>query len=230
VSSLDSRIDDLYKVPLAEFVPSRSALAGTLKGDEARVVKALKKPTVVPWVVNQLYWHARPAYDRIRNTGNKVRAGQIAALKGRSADVKTATDAHRKAMTDAVREALRLAAAAGVHPDADELSRTIEAVSLAQQLPEPEGRLTKPLRPAGFEALAGVAVRPLEHSGRNQGGARAAAQEKARAAAERRKQQALDQARKAVEQAREIEEQARAEWEAAKQTLKAAELELSELE
>ena len=158
---LDSKIDDLYKGPLTEFVAERAALAKTLAGEEARRVKGLQKPTVVAWAVNQVYWHARPVYDRLAASGEQLRAAQIAALKGKANDVRRATEAHRKAMRDAVAEALRLASESDAHPSADELTKTLEAVSLARDLPEQPGRLTKPLQPAGFEALAGVPVKAV---------------------------------------------------------------------
>jgi hypothetical protein len=44
-------------------------------------VKALKKPTLVPWAVNQVYWHARPVYDRLAKSGAALRSAQIAALE-----------------------------------------------------------------------------------------------------------------------------------------------------
>jgi hypothetical protein len=181
-------------------------------------------------VVNQLYWRARPTYERIKTSGHKLRAAQIAALKGRSSDVRPATEAHRKAVAAAVKECLRLASAAGLNPGADELTRTLEAVSLAPELPEPEGRLTKSFQPAGFEALAGIEVKapsgghPPEHAERR------AAADKARADAERRKLQMLKRAREALASAQEAEEQARSEWERAKRDLQAAEVAVSELE
>src|ERR1700730_8876449 len=132
----DSKIDDLYKGPLGEFVARRAALAKTLAGDEAKRVKGLQKPTVVPWAVNQVYGHARPVYDRLAASGENLRAAQIAALKGKTSDVRHATEAHRKAVRDAVAEALRLASGGGAHPGADELTKTLEAVSLARDLPE----------------------------------------------------------------------------------------------
>src|SRR6185503_2684646 len=88
--SLDSSIDRLYQEPLEGFVAARTALAKTLTGAEAKRVKALQKPTTVPWAVNQLYWHARPVYDRLIKSGGAVRAAQIAALGGRAADVRGA--------------------------------------------------------------------------------------------------------------------------------------------
>jgi hypothetical protein len=156
MSALDSSIDDLYQQPLNDFTPARNALAKSLGGADAKRVKALAKPTLVPWAVNQVYWRARGTYDRLMKSGERLRAAQIAALEGRDADVRAATETHRRAIADAVREAERLGATSGSKPSPDALARTFEALSVATGAPEPPGRLTQPLQPAGFEALAGV--------------------------------------------------------------------------
>jgi hypothetical protein len=156
VSALDAKIDDLYRLPLTEFTGARNALAKTLTGADAARVRALAKPTVVPWAVNQVYWRARGAYDRLMKSGAKLREAQIAALEGRTADVRAASDAHRRAVGDAVAEAERLAAPSGAKPGADALARTFESLSLASRAPESPGRLAGALQPAGFEALTGI--------------------------------------------------------------------------
>jgi hypothetical protein len=156
VSALDAKIDELYTLPLNAFTGARNALAKSLSGDEAKRVKALAKPTVVPWAVNQLYWRARATYDRLMKSGEKLRAAQVAALEGRHADVRGASEAHRRAIGEAVAEAERLAAAAGAKPGADALARTFESLSLATSPPAEPGRLTEALQPAGFEALMGA--------------------------------------------------------------------------
>jgi hypothetical protein len=161
LSALDSKIDDLYRQPLAEFTAARNALAKTLKGDDAKRVRALPKPTIVPWAVNQVYWHARPLFDRVVKSGERLRAAQIASLEGRRADPRAAGDAHRQAVGEAVKEAERLSRERGSQAPADALMRTFEALSLLSDLPEPAGRMTKPLQPAGFEALAGVTPREI---------------------------------------------------------------------
>jgi hypothetical protein len=160
MSALDSKIDDLYRQPLDTFIEARTALAKTLSGDDARQVKKLAKPTVVPWAVNQVYWHARPLFDAVMTTGGRVRKAQVAALEGRKADVRAANEEHRRAVVDAVREAVRLSAASGSQPSTDLLTRTFEALALAPEPPEPPGRLTRPLQPSGFEALGGLKVKP----------------------------------------------------------------------
>jgi len=201
VSGLDDRIDDLYKLPLSDFTSARNALAKTLKGadsDEAKRVKALAKPTVVPWAINQLYWHARKTYDRLLDRGAKLRRAQIAALsgKGDTDQLREATDAHRAALTEAVREAGRLAGGSAQHTGP--LTRTLEALSLYSEPPEQPGRLTEALQPAGFEALTGV--KPVV---KMQAAPKPSAKEIAkREAAEKKRQEEIAAAEAAVERTR----------------------------
>jgi len=157
----DDQIDELYRRPLGEFTAARNALVKTLRGADASRIRKLVKPSVVAWAVNQVYWHARKIYDHLIKSGERLRKAQIAALEGKKADVRDASDAHRRAIADAVKEAQRLASAAGSQPGADALMRTFEALSLAHEPPEPPGRLTKELQPAGFEALTGVTPKPV---------------------------------------------------------------------
>jgi hypothetical protein len=156
VSALDAKIDDLYRLPLAEFTTARNALAKSLPKDQAAPIKALAKPTVVPWTVNQVYWRARSTYDRLMKSGEALRKAQIAALEGRTADVRAASEAHRRAISEAVAEGERLAAPAGIKPGSDALARTFESLSLATSAAQTPGRLTEAMQPAGFEALLGV--------------------------------------------------------------------------
>jgi hypothetical protein len=219
---LEARIDDLYRGPLAEFVAARTALAKSLAGDsakeDAKRVKALPKPTVVPWAVNQVFWHARRIFDRLIKSGEQLRTAQVAALEGRKADVRAATEAHREAVAEAVQQAERLAV--GVHPSTDALMRTFEALSLKPDTGEAPGRLTKPLQPAGFEALAGVkvaaprapaapakspAAQRKEEAARKQ----AEAAQKKHEAEIKRAEAALERAKKKMADARAALEQAR---------------------
>jgi hypothetical protein len=159
--SVESKIDELYRLPLQEFTSARNALAKGLSGDDAKRVKALAKPTVVPWAVNQLFWKARHVYERLMKSGEALRKAQLAALGGgrtRPADLQRASDNHRKALSDAVQQARKLAESDGSKPDADALSRTLESLSLAPERPERPGRLTEIVRPAGFEALLNASI------------------------------------------------------------------------
>jgi len=162
VVALESEVDRLYQLPLGEFTAARNALAKTLKGDEAARVKALAKPTVVPWAVNQLYWRDRRTFDRLLKAGGGLRDAQIAALGGRHADVRRATEAHRAALADAVRSATTLATDAGASAHADQLARMLEALSLSAGPADGAGRFTELIQPSGFEALAGLSINPAE--------------------------------------------------------------------
>jgi hypothetical protein len=245
--SLESRIDELYKLPPDEFVPARTALAKSLTGDEAKLVKALTKPTMVPWSVNQVYWHARDVYARVLKTGETLRDAQLTALKGRTSDVRGATTAHRHAIAEAVKAATSLASESGAQPDPDLLARMFEAVSL-QRTPEPHGRFTRPLQPQGFEALAGVEIKATPPSlravaekeathvsappGRKPSAAEARVlkkQEQEAAEAARKHAAALKAAETALAHAKTTESRARFEWEKAKKAVEEAERALADL-
>ena len=154
--ALESRIDDLYKRPLGDFAAARASFAKELKGPDRSRVTQLKKPTSVPWTINQVYWHVRPVFDALLREGVRLRRAQIAALEGRPGDVRRASQMHRTAIAAAVKSAVDLAEAAGVHPSREALAHTFEALSLETAPTERLGRLTRPLRPRGFEMLAGV--------------------------------------------------------------------------
>ena len=50
-------------------------------------------------------------YDQVMESGARVRAAQIAALKGKDSDIRGASGAHREAVAAAVKEPERLSAA-----------------------------------------------------------------------------------------------------------------------
>jgi len=203
---LSDQIDDLYRGSLADFTAARNALVKAERGADASRLRKLAKPTVVAWAVNQVYWHARKTYDQLIKSGERLRKAQIAALEGKSTDVRAAGETHRRAIADAVKEAERLAAASGSKPAPDALMRTFEALSLAPEPPEAPGRLTKELRPAGFEALTGVTPvaqpkpEPTAKDRRREREEAAAA--KQRAAEDKKREAAIRKAEAAVDRAK----------------------------
>jgi hypothetical protein len=222
MNDVDQRIDALYQLPLAEFTASMNALAQTLTGDQAKEVRALKKPTVIPWAVNQLFGRARAVYDKVIEKGQTLRAAQIAALNGRgkkSADVFAATEAHRRAIGDAVHRATQLAATTGVKPDAELLARTFEALSLAASHPLTPGRLTDILQRPGFEALAGVTIAAPAATGGAHKRETAPSPSATRRAEEERKAEQRRQAEARVQEATRDLERARSAESAARKDL-----------
>src|SRR5215216_1726437 len=98
---LDDEIDDLFKLPLAEFTGARNALAAGLKKsgrqNEADRVKLLAKPSISAWAVNRLYWLHRDAFDELIATGKRFRQGQTSRVAGKAAGMRESLDARREA-------------------------------------------------------------------------------------------------------------------------------------
>jgi hypothetical protein len=163
VDELAGDVDVLFRLPLAEFTGERNALAARLKkigrGDQSVLVKALVKPTVSAWAVNQLYWNHRESFDRLIASGERFHKAQAS---GKIADMREALDVRREELThlsDLATSLLR----DGAHPPSLDTTRritsTLEAVSAMSvdasrsDAPRP-GRLTHDVEPPGFESLA----------------------------------------------------------------------------
>jgi len=147
-------IDLLYQAPLAEFTAMRNSLAKHAGADRA-AVRQLRKPNLPAWAVNQLYWQRRAVWDALVEAAERVRVAHGRRLSGKSADVETAEAAHRDAVRTAVDEIRGLLRDAGETASGSTISAVIETL---QALPgsEPPGRMTRPLKPQGLEALSGL--------------------------------------------------------------------------
>ena len=160
---LEAGVDALFRLPLAEFTGTRNALAARLKksgrGDEALLVKALAKPSISAWAVNQLYWNHREAFDRLLASGERFHKAQTSRSAGKLADMRSALDARREALIQLSDLATSLLQDAGHNPTLDTIRRittTLEAMSVyasRSDAPRP-GRLTHDVDPPGFESLA----------------------------------------------------------------------------
>src|SRR2546425_10221964 len=160
---LDDDIDALFKLPLTAFVGARKALAARLKKNglvsEAEGVKALAKPSVSAWTVNQLYWRHRDAFDELIATSQRFRKAQVT---GKMVNMREALEARRDALSHLSDLATEVLRDAGHNPSLDTLRRigtTLEALSVAISLsdrPTP-GRLTHDIDPPGFDSLGSFA-------------------------------------------------------------------------
>ena len=173
-------IDVLFQLPLAEFTAARNGLATRLKkaGDAegAERVKALTKPSVPAWAVNQLYWKHRIPLDRLLEAGERFRKAQTSQLAGKSADIREPLEARRAALADLSTRVAKILTGAGSAAAPDTMRRvttTLEALSTYAGLPDtPQaGRLTDDVPPPGFEALAAL-VPTVGGSGRAGGPSR----------------------------------------------------------
>jgi hypothetical protein len=162
-------VDDLYGLPLDQFVPERTVLVRELRKagdrDRASEVAALRKPSVAAWAVNQLVRTQRKPVAALLKAGDALRVAQDDVLAGRGdgRSLRAAVERERAAV-DALTEAARGLLSSG----GDELSETmIERVSdtlHAAALDDDaraqvsEGRLERELQHVGlggFGALGG---------------------------------------------------------------------------
>jgi hypothetical protein len=166
-----SDVDGLFQLPLDEFTAARNALSAQLKkagtADEADRVKALAKPPVSAWTVNQLYWRHRKAFDRLLAVGARFTKAQAAQLEGRKGDLREPLEARRQTLAELSKLANTVLREAGHNPSPDTMRRvttTLEALATFGTHPgaPPAGRLTEDVDPPGFEAVAAL----IPHAGR----------------------------------------------------------------
>jgi hypothetical protein len=153
---LDDQIDQLFQLPLDSFTAARNALAKGA-GGRAAEIKALEKPNAAAWAVNQLFWRERPIYDELIEASQQLRAAYREQLAGKSPDVRAAEAEHRAAVKRATQTARGIVEADGSKASDQVMEAVRETLDI---LPsgDPPGRLTKPLKRTGFEALEGFTI------------------------------------------------------------------------
>lgn len=152
-------IEELYRGPHATFVVERKRLVGLFKGagDKAGAAKLGKapRPPISAWAVNQLWWHARAAFQALLETGEQLRAGSLAAM-----------GPHREAIATLRAKASQILKDEGNAAAESTLRRvtsTLTAIAAGGGFdPEPPGALAADRDPPGFEAI-GIASEPAEH-------------------------------------------------------------------
>jgi hypothetical protein len=191
----------LYTRPLASFVAERKRLAAGLRAgrdpDAAKRLERLRRPTVSAWTVNQLYWHARDAFDALLAAAAPIRKGDLGG-----------TAAYREALKELRTRAavvLREASHAATEATLRRVMGTLAAVAAAGGFdPDPPGALATDREPPGFEAV-GERDPAAAHARHSDSGGRSAV---SRPAASERKHLAAEQAKRRAEtKAREAERQ-----------------------
>jgi hypothetical protein len=209
--------DELFGLAPEEFVAARDDLARRLRreGDPeaARRVKALRRPPLSAWAVNQLARGRGPGLEGLLAAGERLRAAHQAALAGEgAAELRAAGRAEREAVAGLVQAAMELLAEAGhAATDAtrDRVAATLHAAAASPEAADlvRHGRLTADLDPAGFGTAA--AGRSGRRAARKEAGADgdragvedAAARRTRRAAAVAARDDARKRARLAADQA-----------------------------
>lgn len=172
--SYDAAARELYQAPHAAFVTERKRLAGELKaaGDKAAATKLgkLPRPPISAWAVNQLWWHARAAFEKFLETAERLREGDLGA-----------NAAHREALAALRQRAAGILSEAGNAAAESTLRRiqtTLSAIAASGGFdPDPPGMLSEDRDPPGFEAagipgLAASVKEPKPDAGEDDGAAR----------------------------------------------------------
>ena len=235
--------DRVFGASLEDFVSERNALAKELSAagedDEAADVKALKKPSVSAWALNQGVRADRKAAKAVLKAAKALEAAQDEALQGDGAGLRDAQEEQQRTV-DAMVAAVE-AAVEGRElspPMLDRVRETLRAIPGDEELRAEfeDGRVTRDRRAVGFSgAIADVSAAPK--------GKRAAKSAPRKREAERRlarahkdhdaAQEKLEVAREGVEQlseqlkgARRRAKEAQAALSKAKSELRAAEREV----
>lgn len=157
----ESRLDDLYSSPLAEFTRSRNDLAKELsaegRDDEATEIKKLKKPPVTAWATNLLAKEARRGLEKLIAASQDLERGLAG---GDNQVVKQATAARRKALAALRQEAAQILEESGHNAGPAQLERIVRNLQFAAADATVrgsllKGRLSSNLEPSGLEAAFG---------------------------------------------------------------------------
>ncbi|MEN3279524.1 MAG: hypothetical protein V7607_664 [Solirubrobacteraceae bacterium] len=157
----DDAIDRLYGLALEEFIPARDALSRELRDSgrrgEATAVKALKKPTVAAWAVNQAVRSQPRAARELWDAGDALAAAQEAVLsgKGSGADLREAAERERMAVDPLVDAARGLLTSSGGDLSATTIDRVRSTLQAAAIDPDARdevaaGRATREREPRGL--------------------------------------------------------------------------------
>ena len=157
--ALADEIERLYQLTPSEFTTARNAAAAATKSaTDKAAIRALQKPTTPAWAVNQLYWKRRKVFQQVLDAARALRDAHAKQLGGRFADVQAAEKHQSEILKKAADEIRELLKAAGEKETPATMNAVVETL---QALPgrDDHGRLVKPLKPLGFEALAGLVPR-----------------------------------------------------------------------
>jgi hypothetical protein len=152
----------LYGLPLEEFTSARNAAAKELRDRglraEADAVKALAKPSVAAWAVNQLTRRRHAELDEYLDAAVAAREAQL----GGKTDPREAIRHQREVLDRLVRAACEELGGKASEAVTGKIRQTLEAAAVDDQAAEDvrRGRLAKELEPAGFGTLAAHAPPP----------------------------------------------------------------------
>jgi hypothetical protein len=164
--TVEQAADELYGLPLDEFTSARDRQVKALRKDDreaADAVKALRKPTVAAWAVNQLARKRRKELGRLLAAGERLRAAQEELLGGGDrAPFQEAAGEERELVAELTDAATDLAGGQGSGLQ-EKIGATLHAAALDEQIAEQvgAGRLVREQEAiGGFGMAVGGPSRP----------------------------------------------------------------------
>jgi hypothetical protein len=211
VPELETELDRLYALPPEEFIAARNELTSRLRKagqkEAAESVRALRKPSIPVWAVNQLARLHRKEMDALVDAGERLRRAQERAFAGEGGEGVRATTADERAAIRALTKlGERLLAAESrpaTKPTLERIAGTLRAAAVdpAASALLVAGRLPDEVESPGFSALASLA--PPRRRGKTR-----RADERVDLAARREHEQRVRRLQKRVEQLRRKEAEA----------------------
>ena len=217
---VEEAADELYGLPPGEFTRARDERAKRLRADgereAANAVKALRRPTVAAWAINQLARRRRKDLDALLSAGEELRAAQEELLTGGDrAGFQEAASRERDLVAKLASDAVTLASEVGERGTGlrEKIAETLHAAALDEETAEElrAGTLTRE-RDAigGFGELAGGSPAPPRKPPKKRSAKRSAPQPRPDRQAltvartdERHARRDLDAAERAVQHAQE---------------------------
>jgi hypothetical protein len=157
---VDPDVEALYGLTLDEFTKARDALARARTKEQGKeagaAVKAVRKPSVVAWALNQLARQRPEEVEALLEAGGRVRRAQTATLEGGDPDeLREATRAEAtevQALAAKARSILAETGRGGSPAHEERLATTLRAAAVDPQAGDllRRGTLTTELSPAGF--------------------------------------------------------------------------------
>lgn len=149
---VETAADELYGLPPGEFTSARDERVKQLRKDDreaADAVKALKKPTVAAWALNQLARERGKDVDALLKAGEKLQSAQEDLLAGGDrAAFQRAAATERELVAELAAEAVSLTRESRERPGAgleEKIAATLHAAALDEETADRlrAGRLTK---------------------------------------------------------------------------------------
>lgn len=169
-AAVTDAVDELFTLPPSEFTAARNALVKQLRADKQREaadeVKALRRPNLPAWALNQVARSDPDGIAGVLEAGAAVVAAQRRALSGvRDSGLREASQRRRDAIDAVWRKVASVLRDTGAEPQAHRraVAATLEAASLDAEVAEivSAGRLSADVpAPSGFGDIGGFSLVP----------------------------------------------------------------------